>query len=203
MAKVDLKTDLKAAYRAGREPEIAEIPEQSFLMIDGAGDPNVEPAYGQAVEALYATAYGLKFASKKGGGPDFVVMPLEGLWWADDMTTFVSRDKGAWSWTIMIAVPGFVTAAEVSAAKQAAAAKKELPAIDRLRLQRLSEGAVVQVLHVGSYDDEGPVIQAMHAFAAREGWSLHGMHHEIYLSDPRRTEPAKLKTIIRQPVRRP
>ncbi|MGD9739038.1 MAG: GyrI-like domain-containing protein [Bauldia sp.] len=200
-ARIDLKAELKSAYKAGRKPAIADIPEQSFLMVDGAGDPNSSPAYKAAVEALFGTAYTLKFASKKAGGPDFAVMPLEGLWWADDMTTFITRDKSSWSWTMMIAVPSFVTPDDVDAAKATVAQKKELPALRRLSLRPLHEGRVVQMLHVGPYDDEGPAIEAMHAFAAAEGFSLHGRHHEIYLSDPRRTEPARLKTILRQPIR--
>lgn len=199
-AKLDLKALHKAAYKPAPGISFIDVPAMAFLMIDGAGDPNVAPVYREAVEALFSVAYTAKFTAKAGGRPDFAVMPLEGLWWARDMATFLTRDKSAWSWTMMIAVPDYLAAADIAAAKEKAAAKRDLPAVQALRLERFDEGRAVQTLHLGSYDDEAPVISAMHRFAEEHGHALRGKHHEIYLSDPRRTAPEKLKTILRQPV---
>jgi len=173
-------------------------------MIDGHGDPNAEQAYQEAVEALYAVAYKLKFASKKTLGKDYVVPPLEGLWWSEDMETFTTRrDKRAWNWTMMIMQPDWITPGMFETACQQVDAKKDLPALPLLRLETYHEGLAVQILHVGSYDDEGPTLARMHeAFIPQHGYEMVGKHHEIYLSDPRRTAPEKLKTVLRQPVQK-
>lgn len=197
--KVDLRKELKALYAPpkGRIVEV-DVPVLGFLMVDGSGDPNTAPAYREAVEALYAVAYTLKFAMK-GEGRDFAVGVLEGLWWAKDQAAFLTGDRAKWRWTMMIAVPDFITPAIVDAARARAAAKKDLPGAGRLRWGRYDEGVAVQTLHLGPYRDEGPTIAALHAHIKGLGKRLYGTHHEIYLSDPRRTAPERLKTIIRQP----
>ncbi|MBL7261564.1 GyrI-like domain-containing protein [Paractinoplanes lichenicola] len=189
--KVDFKKTI-AAYRARRAFEIVDVPELQYLMVDGHGDPNTS-VFTDAVEALYPIAYKLKFASKKSLGRDYVVMPLEGLWWADDMATFTAaRDKSRWDWTLMIMVPEWI-----SAEMFAEVAPPESP----VRLESLAEGKCVQTLHVGSFDDEAGVLDEMHnSFIPSYGMKVTGKHHEIYLSDRRKTEPAKLRTILRQPV---
>jgi len=207
MAAIDPKKTLDA-YRAKRgEFRVVDVPRLTYLMIDGAGDPNTSPVYREAVSALFPVAYALKFASRKALGIDTVVMPLEGLWHAPDMESFTSRrDKSAWMWTMMIMVGDHVTApmfAEaVEAVAQKAAKKKEpIPALDSVRLETLDEGTSVQTLHVGPFDDEGPVLDDLHhRFIPESGLQMRGRHHEIYLSDLRRTDPAKLRTILRQPV---
>jgi hypothetical protein len=199
--KVDLKRELPELYSAARRPGLVEVPELAFLMIDGHGDPNTASEYAQAVEAIYAVAYTTKFILKRArDGIDFGVMPLEGLWWTPDMSTFTTDDKSAWDWTMMIAQPEQVTSEVVEQAQAKAAGKKALAAIDRVRLERFSEGRAAQVMHIGPYATEGPTIQRLHAFIAEQGCERAGKHHEIYLSDPRRSAPEKMKTIVRQPV---
>lgn len=206
---IDPKKTLDA-YQAKRGLfRILEVPAMQYLMIDGAGDPNTAQAYSDAVAALFPLAYTLKFESRKSLGIDTVVMPLEGLWHAPDMESFTSRrDKTAWLWTLMILVPDHVTpemfSDAVEAVEQKAAKKKqETPALRSVRLDTLDEGLCVQTLHVGSYDDEAPVLDDLHnRFVPDSGLRMTGLHHEIYLSDVRRIEPAKLRTILRQPVER-
>jgi hypothetical protein len=172
-------------------------------MIDGRGDPNTAPAYADAVQALYSVAYTIRFALKR--RPDAVdapVMPLEGLWWMPDMATFSTEDKSQWNWTMMIVVPEQVTAQVVEGARSAAATKKPLASLGRVRRERYAEGRCAQVLHVGPYSAEGPTVAALHGFIAEHGYVLAGKHHEIYLGDPRRSAPEKLRTIVRQPVAR-
>lgn len=201
------KIDFKKAFRTLWQPPagrfvLVEVPRMQFLMIDGEGDPNTAPAYARAVEWLYSVSYPLKFMSKKELGRDYTVPPLEGLWWAKDLSVFIDRNKDAWSWTMMIMQPDWITSAMVSAAVDKAGAKLGA-APGSLRLEPFEEGLSVQTMHVGSYDEEGPVIRRLHEeFIPRNGLVENGHHHEIYLSDPRKTEPAKLKTVLRQPVRR-
>jgi hypothetical protein len=198
---VDLRRELAAVYSAGRAPAFVDVPELSFLMIDGHGDPNSASAYAAAVQALYSLAYPIRFALKR--RPDAVdapVMPLEGQWWTPDMTTFSTDAKSEWSWTLMIAVPEQVTDAVVEDARDAAVRKHPGAPVDRVRLARFAEGRCAQVLHVGPYSAEGPTVTALHAFIAANGCTLTGRHHEIYLGDPRRAAPEKLRTILRQPV---
>lgn len=209
MVAIDPKKTLDA-YRAKRgEFRIVEVPPLQYLMIDGAGDPNTSPAYRDAVSALFPVAYALKFASRSELGVEAVVMPLEGLWHAPDMESFTSRrDKSAWMWTSMIMVGDHITAsmfahAVESVAQKAAKKKEPIPALDAVRLETLEEGTCVQTLHVGPFDDEGPVLDDLHhRFIPENGLQMRGRHHEIYLSDLRRTDPAKLRTILRQPVTR-
>jgi len=200
MQTYDIKKQRKDLYapKPG-DFEIVEVPPLEFLMVDGHGDPNTAPAYRQAVEALYATSYAVRAATKATLGKVHTVAPLEGLWSADDPEAFRARDKSAWDWTMMIAQPEWVTADLVEEAL-AAARKKRLPA-GLLRFERLTEGRSVQILHVGSYDDEGPTLERLHRdFLPAHGFVPTGPHHEIYLSDARKTEPGRLKTILRQPV---
>ena len=170
-------------------------------MIDGHGDPNTSQAYKEALETLYAVTYTLKFASKKQLERDYVVMPLEGLWWVKDMLEFNQDDKDAWDWTAMIMQPDWISTEMVESAKEAAAEKKDLPALPKLRFGTFHEGLAVQIMHIGTYADEAPTIARLHAFIAENGYQLAGKHHEIYLSDPRRTAPNKLKIVIRQPMK--
>ena len=199
--KVDFKRELRELYAAGRDPVLVDVPEMAFLMIDGHGDPNTAPEYGQAVEALYAIAYAAKFAVKRApDGIDYGVMPLEGLWWTPDMATFTTADKSAWDWRMMIMQPPQVTVDVFEAARAKAAKKKPSDAIGCVRLERFAEGPAAQVMHSGPYATEGPTIERLHAFIAEHGYERAGKHHEIYLSDPRRCAPEKMKTILRQPI---
>lgn len=199
--KIDIKRELRALYAPTRTPSVVEVPEMAFLMIDGHGDPNTSAQYRDAVSALFSVSYAARFALKRAGVIDYGVMPLEGLWWVPDMATFSTEDKSAWDWTMMIMQPDEVTEAALADAKVAAAAKRSLPALDGLRLERFAEGLAAQVLHVGPYSAEGPTITALHEFIAQQGRELAGKHHEIYLGDPARAAPEKLKTVIRQPMR--
>ncbi|GAA4704265.1 GyrI-like domain-containing protein [Pseudonocardia yuanmonensis] len=199
--KVDLKRELPC-YTATRDsPEIVDVPDLRYLMIDGHGDPNT-PVYEAAVAALYPLAYALKFASKKDLGRDHVVMPLEGLWWADEMDLFTTvRDKSRWHWTLMIMVPDWITGEMFDAAVARVRAKEPPARLDEVRMETLAEGRCVQALHVGAYDDEAELLRHMHhEFIPQHGLTMVGRHHEIYLSDPRRAAPSKLRTILRQPV---
>ena len=202
MAKIDLRKELKHLYKASaREPVLVEVPPMNFLMIDGAGDPNTARGYQEALEALYAMAYALKFMIKKEREAiDYTVMHMEGLWWADDMSSFSRDDKGSWQWTMMILQPRFVTADHVARAFKQVEEKKNPPALSRIRFEEFDEGLGAQILHVGPYDAELPTIIRLHKFIEESGHELRGRHHEIYLGDPRRTAPEKLKTILRQPV---
>lgn len=194
---------LQQLYRARRTPEFVDVPELRFLMIDGHGDPNHSQRYQQAVQALYAVSYTLKFALKKQRGLDYRVAPLEGLWWAQDMTQFSTQRKADWDWTMMIRQPVQVTLQLVEQTAQQVADNKRLAAARELRLERFTEGPAAQVLHLGPYSAEGPTIATLHGFIHEHGRRFDGRrhkHHEIYLSDPRRTAPERLKTIIRQPI---
>ena len=200
--KVDLKRSVEG-FRAKRgEFEVLRLPQLRYLMIDGSGDPNTAPEYAEALEALYPVVYKLKFASSRQLGRDYVVPPLEGLWWADDMRSFTTgRDKSRWSWTMMLMVPEWIERPMFEAALAQAGAKQPPSRLGDVRLEALSEGLCVQTLHDGTFDDEGPVLDRMHReFIPQQGLRMTGKHHEIYLSDPRRTAPEKLRTILRQPV---
>lgn len=202
MIAIDRKRELKQLYSPStKEFSIAEIPEMSFLMVDGAGNPNTAPAFAQAVEMLFGVAYALKFMLKKGPlALDVPVMPLEGLWWAEDMAAFTAVDKDGWKWTLMIAQPPQVSRDMYQQAlAQMAKKKPELP-LAGLRLDRFAEGLSVQIMHVGRFAAEAPTIARMHEFIEQQGYRPSGKHHEIYLSDMRRTAPEKLKTVIRQPI---
>lgn len=205
MTKVDFKKRFKHLYQpSAREFAIVDVPLMQFLMVNGHGDPNTAREYKDAIEALYAVAYRIKFASKKELGRDYVVPPLEGLWWAEEMETFTTaRDKSAWDWIMMIMQPEWITGEMSASAIEHVERAKGLPTLPKLRLEAYHEGLSVQILHVGSYDDEGPVLQRMHhGFIPENGLQMSGKHHEIYISDARRVAPEKLKTVLRQPVAR-
>lgn len=200
VTKIDYKRELRELYAAGPQPSLIDVPELSYAMIDGHGDPNRAAEFTEAVETLYAFSYAAKFAVKRGCGVDYGVLPLEGLWWVPDMSTFTTAGKSAWDWTMMIMQPAEVTTEVVDQALTGAAAKKGARAAARVRLERLHEGLAAQVMHRGPYSAEGPTIAALHEFIAGAGYERVGKHHEIYLGDPRHTAPEKMKTILRQPV---
>jgi hypothetical protein len=203
MRKIDLKKEWKSLYTASaRKPALIDVPKLKFLMIDGQGDPNTSPEFLGAIEALYSLAYTLKFSLKLGPKKiDYPVMALEGLWWTDSLV-FDQEDRDSWKWTLMIAQPEVITAAMVRQAKKTVKEKKELARVDSIRLESWREGKAVQILHIGPYSEEPATIEKLHAFAKESGYTLAGKHHEIYFSDPRRTKPGKLKTLLRQPVKK-
>jgi hypothetical protein len=201
-AKIDFKKTLDA-YQAQRGNfRIVEMPDMQYLMIDGQGDPNTSRAFTEAIESLYPVAYKLKFASKLDLGRDYVVPPLEALWWADDMASFTAtRDKARWQWTVMLMVPQWIDQPMFAAAVEKVGAGSSPARVDDVRLEALAEGRCVQTLHVGSFDDEAGVLAQMHdVFIPGRGLRMVGKHHEIYLSDFRRVAPEKQRTILRQPV---
>lgn len=205
MNKLDLKKRYKELYNPSADvPVVLEVPAMQFLMIDGVGNPNTAPAYQEAILALYGVSYTVKFMMKKEQGLDYSVMPLEGLWWgtAPGETYFSERDKDTWQWTMMIMQPDFVNAEMVAEGIRRTAAKKNLPALEKLRFAPFGEGWVVQVMYVGPYAHEGAAVEHMHQYALAQGYELTGKHHEIYLGDPRSTAPEKLKTVLRNPVRK-
>lgn len=201
--KLDLKKQHKALYGAPKGKfEVIEVPVLQYVQLDGEGDPNVAEAYQTGVTWLYSVSYAMKFAAKAELGTDYVVGPLEALWWADDMASFTARNKSDWRWTIMILQPDFVTSALFAKAVDKAG-KKLGPPPPSLRLEHYHEGLSVQTLHIGSYDDEAPTLARLHQeFLPANGLKETGHHHEIYLSDPRKVPAEKLKTILRQPVKR-
>ncbi len=202
MTKFDAKKEFKELYQPSKhEFSVVDVPEMNFLMIDGHGDPNRSPAYQAAIEALYAAAYSLKFRMKP-QGYEYVVPPMEGLWWMEDMSRFKLDVKDEWDWTMMIMQPAFITETDMEAARSEAFIKKGLASLQRLRFASYHEGLSVQILYLGAYADEGPTIARMHEFIQANGYHPSGKHHEIYLSDPRRTPPQKLKTVIRQPIQK-
>ncbi len=203
LTKLDLKKDLKRFYMPSAKAFVlTDIPPMNFLMIDGSGDPNASPEYLAALEALYALAYTIKFAVKKEQYVDFPVMPLEGLWWSKDMASFGLNRRGDWLWTMMIMQPDVVAHSLTLELAEDLRKKKNLPALSRVRLECYAEGLSAQILYFGAYKDEGPTIQRLHDYIHENRCELSGKHHEIYLGDPRRAAPDKLKTVIRQPVRR-
>jgi hypothetical protein len=202
MPKVDLKKKLKHLYQpSARAVSVVDVPAMDFLMIDGQGDPDASQEYQEAVEALYAVAFQLNSAIK-GRDPeiDSLVPPLEGLWWAEDVEAFTTGDKDGWFWTAMIVLPDDVSEELIQECIDGVKQKKALPALDRIRFERYHEGLSVQILYGGPYADVAPAVEKLHAFAMDNGYRLRGKYHEIYLSDPSRTAPEKLKTILRQPV---
>ncbi|BAU53406.1 GyrI-like domain-containing protein [Mucilaginibacter gotjawali] len=202
MKRIDLKKDFAALYKvSANKISLVTVPKLNYLMIDGHGDPNNSVQFQEAVNALFSVSYTLKFMLKKSEQQiDYGVMPLEGLWWTDDMNSFSMENKAAWKWTIMIMQPDFITSPIIEQAKELAAGRKALPMLNNLRLESMEEGVCAQLLHIGPYSAEGPNILKLHAFIKENGYKLHGKHREIYLNDMRRTAPEKLKTIIRQPV---
>lgn len=201
--KIDLKRDRKHLYQPGSK-EFAEVvvPPTIYLAVDGHGDPNTSPAYTAAVEALYSAAYATKFAWRARAGQDFVVGPLEGLWSSPDPRAFTSRAKDEWDWTMLIPLPDAVGGPDVETGLATARAKKPALPVERVRVLVLDEGRCLQIMHRGSYDDEAPTLARLHDdVMPSRGLTFNGRHHEIYLSDPRRVAPERLRTVLRQPVR--
>ena len=202
MAKFDYKKELKHLYQPSmKEVQVVDVPQMNFLMIDGKGDPNTSQVFQDAVEALYSLAYTLKFMIKKGATAiDYGVMPLEGLWWVDDMTQFSIDKKNEWKWTLMIMQPEQVTRELFGEAVEEVGKKKNPVALSNIRFESFSEGKAAQIMHKGPFAEEGPTVEKVHTFITENGYNRSGKHHEIYLSDMRKTAPEKLKTIIRQPM---
>lgn len=201
MEKVDLKKTHRTLYgpKAGLISEVV-VPAFRFLMVDGQGDPGKAKSYRDAVEALFSLSYTIKFMVKKWPEAlDYAVMPLEGLWWADDLNDFVKGCRDRWKWTMMIHQPPFITEAMVKQAAKTLAGKKELPSLAQVRFEPFEEGFCAQTLHVGPFSAEGPTIEKLHGFIEERG-GLRGKHHEIYLSDIRKADPKKWKTVLRQPM---
>jgi hypothetical protein len=197
--KVDYKKELREFYNPPKKNGFVDIPEMNYLMIDGKGNPNTSPDFQAAIEALFSVSYTTKFLSKK-SGLDYVVMPLEALWYMDNMSEFGNSSKDEWQWTAMIMQPAHVSEALIQEAIEIVRKKKDIASLDKIRFQPYHEGLSVQILYVGPFDDEHPTIVKLHQHAAENGYAVTGKHHEIYLSDFRRVEPNKLKTIIRQPI---
>ncbi|MHA2095928.1 MAG: GyrI-like domain-containing protein [Candidatus Hodarchaeales archaeon] len=203
--KSDLKKQFPMLYNPARDPHIIDIPDMWFFMVDGTGHPGNNPLYQEAMQLLYGASFTLKMSVMKPLGKDYVVPPLEGLWWAEDMTVFTKsfmEKKDEWKWTSMIRIPDFVEEEQIKKALRIFKEKKNPENIHKIRYEKYSEGTVVQVLHLGPYSEEGPIINNMHKYAGDNGYLLHNKHHEIYLSDPRRTKPEKLRTVIRQPIKK-
>ena len=201
MQKVNLKKEMKHLYQPSAKKVVeVDVPALNFLMVDGQGDPGASQTYADAVEGLFALSYAVKFMVKKGPlAIDYGVMPLEGLWWADDMTAFTSGDRSAWKWTMMIMQPDFVTSEMIETATATVQKKKNPAALPLVRFEPFSEGRCAQILHIGPFSTEGPTIERVHAHIDAVG-QRRGKHHEIYLSDIRRAAPEKWKTVIRQPM---
>lgn len=199
IAKLDLYGKNKAAYATPRKPDLLRIAKATYLGIAGRGAPGGE-AFEQAIGALYSVAFTTKMASKF-AGRDYGVCKLEGLWWVDSGGTFMSEPKDQWSWRLLIRTPDFIGKRELEAARKQLTEKGKGPLIQEVGLTTLNEGQCVQMLHVGPYDREPESIRQMEAFATERGYRFDGLHHEIYLSDPRRVAPEKLRTILRIPVK--
>lgn len=202
MEKIDYKKQFKHLYApSARKVEIVDVPQMNFLMVDGKGDPNTAKSFTDAIEALYPLAYTLKFMVKKGKkGVDYGVLPLEALWWADDMSAFTTGKKDAWKWTVMIMQPEFITLKMVKEATEEVKRRKEPVSLPLVRFETFKEGKAAQIMHIGPFTEEGPTIEKVHSFIETSGSRRTGKHHEIYLSDIRRAAPAKWKTIVRQPM---
>ncbi|WP_394254187.1 GyrI-like domain-containing protein [Pseudoclavibacter helvolus] len=202
--KADFKKELDCYQAKSGAFRLLEVPSLQYLMVDGHGDPNTSEEFANAVETLYPVAYTLKFASKKELGRDYTVMPLEGLWWSDDMATFTdARDKSQWNWTLLLMTPDWIDERRFAEAVAKVAAKEPPAWLDRVRLETLEEGLVAQTLHRGSFEDEGPTLARLHdEFIPANGLRMTGKHHEVYFSDFRKTAPEKMRTLLRQPVGR-
>lgn len=201
VVRLDLKKQLKHLYApSSKEIGIVDVPAMRFLMVDGAGNPNTSQAFQEATEALYAVSYACKFAIKRQEGIDYPVMALEGLWWAEDMSAYTGGAKDDWLWRLMIMQPEPVTEEHVAGAIDEVNRKKGLPALAAMRFETFHEGLSAQIMHLGPYDAEAPTVARLHAFIEEHGYALRGLHHEIYVGDPRRSAPEKLRTVLRQPV---
>ncbi len=202
MKKIDYKKKHKHLYDPSSiKVEIVEVPEMNFIMVDGEGDPNTSQSFSDAIEVLFALAYTLKFMVKRGDiGIDYGVLPLEALWWADDMSAFTAGNKDTWKWTAMIMQPEFIPRELVEKASQEVERKKRPVSLPLVRFESFKEGKAAQIMHIGPFSEEGPTIEKVHLFIGKNGSQRVGKHHEIYLSDIRRAAPEKWKTIVRQPM---
>jgi hypothetical protein len=201
MDKIDLKKELKNLYNpSAKEVTVVDVPVMNFLLINGECAPT-SPQYSEAIESLFNVAYALKFMVKKSKGIDYVVMPLGGLWWVDDMTKFSADRKDDWKWTAMIMQPQYVTEEDVNLAVEQVKKKKNPVALSKVRFESFKEGSAAQIMHVGPFSAEGPTIAKIHAHIQNSGHVLSGKHHEIYLNNPAKTAPEKLKTVLRQPLK--
>jgi hypothetical protein len=201
MDKIDLKKELKNLYNpSAKEVTVVEVPAMNFLLINGEGAPT-SPQYSEAIESLFNVAYTLKFMVKKSKGIDYVVMPLEGLWWVEDMTKFSADRKDDWKWTAMIMQPQYVTEEVVNLAVEQVKKKKNPVALSKVRFESFKEGSAAQIMYVGPFSAEGPTIAKIHSYIQNSGHVLSGKHHEIYLNNPAKTAPEKLKTVLRQPLK--
>ena len=202
MDKIDLKKEMKHLYQpSAKEVVQVDVPTTNFLMVEGEGDPNTSQTYSDAIEVLYAVSYTVKFMIKKGTlAIDYGIMPLEGLWWTDDMSSFTTADKSGWKWIMMIAQPTFVTREIIELAIAEVKKKKNPTAVSKIRLESFSEGKCAQIMHIGPFTEEGPTVEKVHQFIDSRSQRV-GKHHEIYLSDIRKADPSKWKTIIRQPMK--
>ena len=200
--KLDLYKEHKADYVASKKaPVLVEVPPASHLAITGQGEPGGE-AFTAKVGAMYSMAFTIKMTRKFAGLGDYKVCHLEGLWWWTGKGDFFDQPREKWCWKLLIRTPDFVKSADLNKAKQALEAKAKPPEFNEVKLESIEEGLCVQMLHVGPYSTEPETIQLMRQFAAENGLSFHGLHHEIYLSDPRRVPPERLRTILRNPVRK-
>jgi hypothetical protein len=207
MSKLDLRKELKYLYApSAKKVEVVDVPRFQFAMVDGEIEPGRgpedSPAFQEALEALYGISYTLKFASKlrKQDPLDYTVMALEGLWWVEGGEFDITHPEG-WRWTLMIMQPDHITPGMYEdALRQLRQKKGDRPGFSRLRFEGFQEGLCVQTMHVGPYAEESATIARMHAFARENGYRLCGKHHEIYLGDPRRASPEKMKTVLRHPI---
>ena len=204
---IDYKKTQKELYLPKTAPSVIDVPRMTFITIDGEGDPNTSAEYTAAVELLYGLSYTIKMGSKS--ILEYVVPPLEGLWSVDDDFRGGGaeiNDKSKFIWTMMIRQPDFVTEDILEVAKISLAKKKPNLDISKAKLETITEGLCVQVMHIGSYDDEPATVAALDGFAIENGYVLDindiRRHHEIYISDPRKVAPEKLKTVIRHPIRK-
>ncbi|MGE5680619.1 MAG: GyrI-like domain-containing protein [Bacillota bacterium] len=218
MSKIDFKKEFKELFNPPvSKVSVVDVPEMNFIMVDGKGDPNNSELFNDAVESLYSVAYSVKFSLKRQYSkaslseasvtedkafPDYTVPPLEGLWWCGDNTgQFNIDDKETWKWTLMIMQPDFITPADIDSAVRNVSGKKKLESLRSIRFEKYKEGRTAQIMHIGPYADEAPSVKRLHCFIQENGYRLSGKHHEIYLSDPKKSKPEKMKTIIRQPFR--
>jgi hypothetical protein len=201
MEKIDYKKELKNFYSSPKGKFVlVDVPKMNYLMIDGKGNPNTSIEFKNAVEALYSLSYTLKFKSKA-RGQDYTVMPLEGLWYAADMANFANNNKDEWQWTVMIMQPEVITIEMVNEGIEEVRKKKNPVSLGQVRFENFREGLSVQVMYIGPYAEESETISQMHQYINEQGYTFNGKHHEIYLSDPNRVAPEKLKTILRQPIK--
>lgn len=203
MLKFDLKKELKDFYKpSAKEAKLIHLPKFQFLKVNGVNASTENPDFQNAIQALFSLSYKIKFFSKNEKGLDYVVMPLEGLWWADDMEAFINGEKEKWRWTLMIMQPGHIDQEMLETAKNKSESKIAREILAQLVLEDFEEGWTAQILHIGPFAEEGPNIQKLHQLIHDQGGQFDGhkhKHHEIYLSDFRRVAPEKMKTILRQP----